>query len=84
MEWPPHSPDLNLIENLWALLKAKVYELYPELERAPDTEETLQQLIEAAKEAWQAIDERVLRTLCYTMPHWVQAILRADGWYTNY
>ncbi|KAJ5104253.1 hypothetical protein N7532_004782 [Penicillium argentinense] len=31
MEWPPHSPDLNPIENLWALLKAKIYELRPDL-----------------------------------------------------
>lgn len=54
------------------------------LAKAPGTEETLQQLIEAAKEAWHAIDERVLQNLCNTMPHNVQAILAADGWYRNY
>jgi transposase len=26
MTWPPASPDLNPIENLWALIKKKVYE----------------------------------------------------------
>ncbi|KAJ5556535.1 hypothetical protein N7494_000450 [Penicillium frequentans] len=28
MAWPPYSPDLNPIENLWSLLKAKIYELH--------------------------------------------------------
>lgn len=84
MIWPPYSPDLNPIENLWAIMKAKIYELHPELERAPDTEDTLQLLIQAAKEAWHAIDERVLHNLCKTMPHRMQAILQADGWYTSY
>jgi len=84
MIWPPYSPDLNPIENLWALMKAEIYRLYPELERAPDTEETLQQLIQAAKEAWWSIDQEVLRRLSATMPHRVAAVLEAEGWYTKY
>ena len=30
MVWPPHSPDLNLIENLWS--SKTIHELYVELE----------------------------------------------------
>ena len=25
MEWPPYSPDLNLIDNMWSIIKHKVY-----------------------------------------------------------
>jgi transposase len=28
MAWPPYSPDLNPIENLWALVKAQIYLLH--------------------------------------------------------
>ena len=84
MVWPPYSPDLNPIENLWALMKAEIYKLYPELEHAEDTVATLANLVEAAKEAWHEIDSTVLYNLSITMPHRVQAIIEADGWYTKY
>jgi transposase len=45
MIWLPYSPDLNQIENLWAIRKAKIYEIYPYLEHAPNNGETLEALI---------------------------------------
>ena len=65
-------------------MKAIIYERYPELKNALDTVDMLERLVEAAKEAWHAIDERVLQSLALSMPHRVQAILTADGWYTQY
>ena len=84
MIWPPYSPDLNPIENLWALIKQEIYKLHPELEHAPDNEDTLHRLIAAAREAWQAIEQRVRTKLSATMPHRVRAVIKADGWYTKY
>ena len=31
IDWPAKSPDLNPIENLWALMKREIYEICPEL-----------------------------------------------------
>lgn len=31
MDWPPYSPDLNPIENLWKMLKAEIDRTHPEL-----------------------------------------------------
>ena len=84
MTWPLYSPDLNLIKNLWALLKQGIYKLYPELKHTPDTEGTRVKLIKAAKEAWQAIDQQVLVKLSITMPHRVKAVIEANGWYIKY
>jgi transposase len=50
MKWPPYSLDLNLIENIWALLKAEIYRRYLELKEALNTVETLENLIESAIE----------------------------------
>lgn len=82
--WALYLPDLNPSENLWALLKAEICGLYPELEHTPDTEDTKQALIRAAKEAWQSIDDMILHKLSITMPHRVKAVTEADGWYTKY
>jgi transposase len=84
MIWPPYSPDLNPIENLWSIMKREIYKLYPELEFAPDTAETLEALINAAKTAWHAIDSSVLYNLSITMPHRVKAVIAAKGRYTKY
>ena len=84
MAWPPYSPDLNPIENLWSIMKREIYKNHPELEHAPDTQETLMALVAAAQESWHNIDQEILSRLALTMPHRVAAVIEAEGWYTKY
>lgn len=84
MVWPPYSPDLNPIENLWALMKAEIYRLHPELTHTEDTVATQHALVLAAMEAWDSLEERILQNLCETMPNRVNAVIAAEGWYTKY
>jgi hypothetical protein len=37
LTWPPYLPELNPIENLWALMKAEIYRLHQGLTNAEDT-----------------------------------------------
>ena len=84
MIWPPNSPDLNPIENLWTLLKQKIYKIRPDLLHMPNNETTLNILMDTAKEAWQDIDLSVLEHLSESMPRRVQAIIDSAGRYTKY
>jgi transposase len=84
MEWPPYSPDLNPIENLWTLLKQQIYKIRPDLLHMPNNDATKEILIETAQQAWDELDLGVLERLSETMSHRVEAIIEAEGWYTKY
>ena len=59
MPWPPQSPDLNPIENLWSILDRKV------MDRRVNT---TQQLFQALENAWQDLPVGLLRDLVDSMP----------------
>ena len=83
MDWPPYSPDLNPIENIWALLKQKIYELRPDLIEHSNIA-MLSVLQETAIEAWESLEEEVLNNMAISMRKRCQAVIDADGWYTKY
>lgn len=76
IDTPPQSPDLNPIENLWALLKKKVAKRGPTNKNA---------LIKAIQEEWQKIPEYYdLNGLIQSMPRRLKAVLDATGHHTKY
>ena len=85
MDWPPRSPNMNLIENLWAHLKLELHRRYPDTATLRGSPQYIRQRItERAQEVWWSIGEEVLDRLIDSMPHRVQALIDARGWYTKY
>jgi transposase len=69
-EWPALSPDLNLIERLWAILQNRVIELEPS---------TKEELIVCVKKTWWEIDQEVIRHLYNGMPNRISKCLAKEG-----
>lgn len=58
--------------------------LFSEISMIFSNHERITQLIKATKEAWHLISDQVFMSLCDSVPHCVQAVHLADGWYTKF
>lgn len=88
-EWPPFSPDLNVIEHLWWPLKAKVHELFPNLATmgggVPTKKHALKHAIQVAFDTLRSDPEWELpRILVESMQHRIKAVIYAKGQNTKY
>lgn len=73
--WPANSPDLNPIENVWRLLKARVQRRYPK---------TKAELIEYLTDEWNKIDLNDIKKYTDSMHERCEAVLKAEGAHTPY
>ena len=84
-DWPPYSPDLNLIEHAWKQLKDTASRMFPELWQSNGkSEEDRTAMEEALKEAWATIPVSFFENLVESIKRRVQACIDADGWHTKY
>ncbi len=74
LSWPPKSPDLSLIESVWAYLKDK-------LRRSYDNREELEEDI---KEQWKNIPVEFIENLYKSMSRRIQAVIESKGGPTYY
>lgn len=72
LEWPPQSPDLNPIENIWYLLKHQLmkYSSFP----------TSRKDLEArAQKCWRNLGEETVNNILDSMPNRVKKVIEVHG-----
>lgn len=78
LRWPPYSPDLNPIENVWSWMKAWLDDHY-DLGLL-----TLDDLKHAINEAWDAVPRELLINVALSIPTRLKECLDNDGSPTRY
>ena len=85
IKWPPQSPDLNPIENLWFVLKAKLQKKFPHMSTLPGGPAAVKDTLEGfLEQTWAEIGEDLLEKYVSSMPARMAAVLRAKGSWTKY
>lgn len=75
LEWPPQSPDMNPIENLWGDIKAVISEKMPK---------NIRELKELISAEWQQITVERCQKLAMSFKKRSLELYRAKGGHINY
>ncbi len=76
IDFPPYSPDLNPIENVWSLLKHNVGKRKNEI-----TSANFKNII---IEEWNKIDQNIIAKIIRTMPERLEKIIKNKGDHLDY
>lgn len=77
LSWPPQSPDLNPIEEMWSFVESG-------LRKRNEQPSNIRELEQAVVEVWAAIPKALYRNLIRSMPRRMQAVISANGGHTSY
>jgi transposase len=74
-KWPPNSPDLNLIENVWGYVQARVDVLGCK---------SFEEFKEAVHKQFQAVSSSMLTNLFNSMKVRIACVVKKQGGKTGY
>lgn len=77
IDWPPYSPDLNPIENIWQWMKHVLETEYPVCKSADDIEDRFFAI-------WETITPEMCQHYCSNYERRLLAVIEAQGGYTKY
>lgn len=80
MYLPPYSPDMNITENVWAMLKQKVRKDCFEFGRTGGRRD-FESLVERK---WEEIPIEVIENLYKSLPNRMKQILESEGTISKY
>lgn len=72
LDWPPQSPDLNIIENVWSYIKGK---------RSPCLTRTREETINEIEGLWKDISLETIQNLVKSIPRRLQSVIEVKGGY---
>lgn len=75
LEWPPYSPDISPIENIWAWLKNEV---------AKDSPQTIEALKKSIHKNWNRITPNFLVSYIDSMPNRIGDLIASQGGRISY
>jgi hypothetical protein len=79
MPLPPNLPDLNPIENVWAMLKRRTSTRFDE-----ELPRNIEDLVRMTQEEWKKLDWKKVDEMIDAMPRRIEAVINANGERTKY
>ena len=72
LDWPPQSPDLNPIEQIWAIMKQELYtqKSFPKNKN---------ELVESFFTIWNNLKPKLLENLSDSIPERLEKVIKAKG-----